>query len=311
MLNENDIINYPSPNYSQGRSGNEVRFITFHHAVGSALSAVQSFSNPARQTSAHFVVAPDKVYCAVNTDDTAWTNGDWNSNCQSVTIEHEGNWQNGFWNEDTINQSARLVALIRTWYPNAVPNRHRDIVATACPCDLPVEEIWNRASQILNPPKPTPPPTPPPVVPPVTPTPALKIEDITNKKMVTNKKCSLWDLTFTTWANARAVKELPKGTEIDISATAKHPLGGVYYLTEYSFSKGIMNGINAVDLSDIPPPEPPVVPPPIVLPPEPPKPPVEPPKPPQTDIDVENNTLLKKILALLQTLVDKITSIFK
>jgi len=70
-------------------------------------------------------------------------------------------------------------------------------------------------------------------------------------------------------------KTLPKGTEIEVSATAKHPLGGIYYLSEYSFSKGIMNGINSVDVDEISvKPVDPVVVPPVV--PEPPK-PVEPP----------------------------------
>lgn len=155
MLNENELVNIISPNYTEGRQGTPVRHITFHHVVGSAQSAINRFLNPAQQVSAHFIVAPDRVICMVNTDDTAWCNGNWSSNLESVTIEHEGDWRNGFRNEATINNSARLVAWLRTLYPTATPTRHRDIIATACPGDLPVEEIWNKATEILFP-KPAP-----------------------------------------------------------------------------------------------------------------------------------------------------------
>ena len=96
--------------------------------------------------------------------------------------------------------------------------------------------------------------------------------DIQNRKIVLNKDANLWDLNFNTWAEAKAVKTLPKGTEIEVSATAKHKLGGLYYMTEYSFSKGIMNGFNSADCSEI------NVPPEVT--PEPPKPDIPPVVPP-------------------------------
>jgi len=164
MLNENELINVASPNYTPGRAGTPVRHITFHHIVGPVSSAVTRFSDPAQQVSTHFAVGSENVYCFVNTDDTAWGNGVWASNLESISIEHEGDWRNGYRNEAVLANSARLVAWLRSLYPDATPNRHRDIMATACPGDLPVEEIWARASNILNP---TPPPPPPVVVPPV------------------------------------------------------------------------------------------------------------------------------------------------
>jgi len=254
-----------SPNYSEGRQGNPVRHIAFHHVVGSASSAVSKFLNAGSQTSAHFVVAPDKIYCCVDTDNTAWTNGNWGSNLESVTIEHEGDWRNGFRDENVIKNSARLVAWLRTLYPNVTPIRHRDVASTACPGDLPVEEIWNRATAILNPPAPAPVPVPPAT--------SIQITDIQNRIVVTNKDTNVWDLNFNTWAEAKSVKVIPKGTDVEISAIAKHPLGSSYYMTEYSFAKGIKNGLNVADCSEKPPvvtpPEvkPPVVVPPVVTPP--------------------------------------------
>ena len=289
-----------SPNYTTGRNGVTVKKLTFHHVVGSAESAISRFSNPSQQVSAHFVVAPNKIYCCVDTDNTAWTNGNWASNLESVTIEHAGDWRFGFRDEGVIQQSAILVAWLRTLYPSATPIRHRDVSQTACPGDLPVEEIWNRATQILNPPAPQPPV--------VLPAPKLTVIDVQNKIVVTNKDANLWDLSFTSYANAKSVKTLPKGTEVEVSATAKHPLGSTYYLTEYSFSKGIMNGINVVDVADkvitVPPTIPPVTP------------PVDPPKPPTKDQEQDNRLSkseqgFKTLSDLVNKIVEWITSFKK
>jgi len=256
----------PSPNYTKGRN-RSIRAITFHHIVGSDDSAISKFKNSASQTSSTYVVGDTKITQMVLEGNTPWTNSNFASNSECITIEHEGDWRNGYRNEAVINNSAKLVAWIRSRYPSITYNRHREVSlkGTVCPADLPVEEIWNKATAILNPPRPKPTPAPPvdPVV----------VTDITNRVMVTNKDANLWDLTFNTWAEAKSVKVIPKGTDIEVSATAKHKLGGTYFMTEYSFAKGIMNGINAVDLSEKPVP-PPVDPDPPVDPPT--QPPVEP-----------------------------------
>jgi len=286
MLEESELINAPAAegNYMTGRNGNSVNNVCFHHVVGTAESAVSKFRTPGVQVSSHFVVGPDKVYVCVNTDDTAYTNGNWSSNLTSVTIEHAGTWLNGFRDEGVINQSARLVAWLRTIYPGIGYNRHRQVstAPTACPGDLPVEEIWNRATAILNPaPVPAPTPIPPP--------PTIVITDIQNKTLVTNKQANLYDLN-----SGAVIKTVAKDTGVEVSASAR--VNGIdYYLTEYSYSKGVNNGFKAEDfiVPTIPPPTP------------------EPTPTPPSDIDVENNNLLKQILALLTALVAKITSIFK
>ncbi len=261
-----------STNYSVGRNA-PIRYITFHHVVGSDDSAISRFQTANIGVSAHFVVGDTKITNMVALENTAWTNANWASNNECITIEHEGDWRNGYRNQAVIDNSAKLVAWLRSVYPNIGFNRHRQVSlsGTVCPADLPVEEIWNKATELLKPPAPV-------VVTP--PAASLKVTDVQNKIVVTTKATNLWDLTFTSWSGARSVKTLAKGTEIEVSATAKHPLGGTYYLTEYSYSKGIMNGINVVDCTDkivvIPPVIPPVVPPvtppvepPVVTPPEP------------------------------------------
>ena len=99
-------------------------------------------------------------------------------------------------------------------------------------------------------PKPAPVPTPPPTAPVTPPSVTLQISDIQNKKVRLKKDTNLWDLAFTTWAGAKSVKTLPAGTIVEVSALAKHPLGGNYYLSEYSYSRGVGNGINVVDCED-------------------------------------------------------------
>lgn len=287
-----------SPNFTPGRQGTPVRKITFHHVVGTAASAVSKFKNPASQTSTHFVVASNKIYCCVDTDDTAYANANWPSNLESVTIEHEGTWLNGFRDQGVIDQSAILVAWLRSLYPNATPNRHRDVYPTACPGDLPVEEIWNRATGILNPPKP---PAPIPL-----PAPKLTVTDVQNRIVVVSKDTDLWDLSFTTWTDAKSVKKLPKGTELEISAVALHPLGGQYYLTEYSFAKGINNGVNVKDCAEKPAPPTPVPPTPTPIPPTP-----EPPKPSKDDEQDSRLNVLEKAVKAIQDFLSSIFNGFK
>lgn len=93
-------------------------------------------------------------------------------------------------------------------------------------------------------------PAPAPVSTPQKPTVTLRIADITNKKVRLIRNANLWDLAFQTYPEAKVVKSLPTGTIVEVSATAKHPLGSTYYLSEYSFSRGVGNGINIKDCED-------------------------------------------------------------
>lgn len=289
-------------NYTVGRQGTPVRYITFHHIVGSMESAWSAWQNPSRQASSHFAVGERGAWQFVDTDNTAWCNGNWNSNLESISIEHEGDWRNGYTNEGCIQKSAELIAFLRQEHPTIIGfQRHRDVslLGTACPCDLPCEEIWNRSTAILNPPAPVPAPA--------APVSSLQITDVTNKFVVTNKDANLWNLDFTTWAGAQSVKVIPAGTKVEISATAKHPLGGTYYMTEYSYSKGIHNGINVADCVDYV--EVPTTPPPTVTPPEVKPPIVDPPvvTPPIITppiVTPPSQTLWDAILALLSKVKD-------
>lgn len=156
-------------NFTVGRpGGGRNGQVTKHHIVGSEDSAIAVFKNPSRNGSAHFVVGDRDITQMVNLKDTAWTDGNWQSNLRTITIEHEGGWTrvNGKYapyTDGMIENAAKLIAWLRDQGYVTHFKLHRDVstTGTVCPGDLPVERIWNRASQIIaqaN--KPTPAPQP-------------------------------------------------------------------------------------------------------------------------------------------------------
>lgn len=133
-----------------GRDGRN----TFHHVVGSAESAVIVFNNPTRGASSHFVVTdqPGVIFQCVSLNDTAWCDGNWDSNLRTISMEHHGDWRNGYSNPTVAENSAQLVAWLMDQGYVTYPVRHRDVsqLGTQCPADLPVEAIWNRAKEIVS-----------------------------------------------------------------------------------------------------------------------------------------------------------------
>lgn len=134
-----------------GRDGRN----TFHHVVGSAESAVLVFNNPSRGASSHLVItdrADVAAWQCVDFNNTAWCDGNWESNLRTISMEHHGDWRNGYRNEQVIENSARVVAWLRDQGLVNRAVRHRDVslTGTVCPADLVVEEIWNRATKYIE-----------------------------------------------------------------------------------------------------------------------------------------------------------------
>lgn len=132
-----------------GRDGRE----TFHHVVGSAESAAIVFNNPGRSASAHFIVTdqPGVIFQCVDLNNTAWSDGNWDSNLRTISVEHHGDWRFGYDNPTVRENAALLCAWLRDQGLINRPIRHRDVKPTTlCSADLPVEAIWNRASEIIN-----------------------------------------------------------------------------------------------------------------------------------------------------------------
>lgn len=142
-------------NFTVGRQGvNRDGRNTFHHVVGSAESAVLVFNNPNRQASSHFVIteSPNTIFQCVRIEDTAWCDGNWDSNLRTISMEHHGDWRFGYNNPQVLENSAKLVAWLIENYGVNRYIRHRDVSRspTVCPGDLPVEAIWNRAHEIIR-----------------------------------------------------------------------------------------------------------------------------------------------------------------
>lgn len=286
MYPQPDLVWTPanSANFMVGRNGTPVRYITFHHAVGPATYVVSKAQSNV-QFSAHFAPASDRIYCMVDTDNTSYCNNNWASNLESVTIEHEGDWRNGFRSQGVIDQSANLVAWLRSLYPGIQYQRHNQVSSTACPCDLPVEEIWNKASDLLNPPKPVP----------TTPE-WLQNRTPNATVMYANKgNIQLWKLdAANTPADARL---FPLNQEFSIGSKTTVN-GAVYYITQYSTDKNVAAGYRAEDLSPtkyVAPVQPPT-------PPTPTPPPA--PLPAPTDYDKIQDDKINKLTAMIQTVWD-------
>lgn len=232
-------------NFTRGREGRSVRFITIHHSAGWEATLRYLWADPNRNGSSHFWVGnlPGQIEQYVDTDDTAWTNGNWRSNTESVTIEVRGDWR-GYYDQQTLDNLELLLRELRKVYPNAGIEYHKDVSdkVTLCPADLKdkgyARAVWDKVTQWLQP-KP--------------PAPAIKYQPITPKRIRLIRTTNLWDFNFTDWSKAKSVKIYGEGEIIDVVAIATNQMGSKYYMTAYSFNDGAVratNGFNVVDCED-------------------------------------------------------------
>lgn len=252
---------YPAAtsNYSKGRE-RAIRYIAIHHSAGWENTLRYLWANPSRNGSSHFWVGnqPGQIEQYVDTADTAWTNGNWNSNNESITIETRGDWR-GYYDQTTLDNLQKLIESILRVHPGLGIIYHKDVstTVTLCPADLKDKGYalreYNEAIAALNPPTPTPPPA------------KITYQAITPKRVVLKVSANLWNFNFTDWSKAQAVKAHGQGSVIDVVAIATNALGGKYYMTAYSYNNGAIratNGFNVADCEDY-------VAPPVVLPPAP------------------------------------------
>lgn len=234
-----------STNYSRGRE-QPIRYVTIHHSAGWEATLRYLWADPNRNGSSHFWVGnlDGQIEQYVDTDDTAWTNGNWRSNNESLTIEVRGDWR-GYYNQPTLDNLERLLVEIRKRFPNVGIEYHKDVSdkITLCPADLKdkgyARKVWDKVTSLLNPPKP--------------PAPAITYRKITPKRIELIRSTNLWDFNFTDWSKAKAVKPYGQGSVIDVVAIAKNALGGEYYMTAYSYNNGAVratNGFNVKDCKD-------------------------------------------------------------
>lgn len=131
-------------NYDRGRSGYKIKKITIHHCAGvmSIENLGNLMKNGARQVSSHYGIGNDgRIGQYVDESNTAWTDGNWVSNCTSVTIETSNNKTGGKWTvgDKALNSLIKLVADIgkRNNLGTLVKGKnvtwHRMYASTTCP----------------------------------------------------------------------------------------------------------------------------------------------------------------------------------
>lgn len=148
-------------NYTKGRN-KKIRCVTIHHMAG-VLSAEQCgkiFQAVGRNGSSHYGIGNDgKIASYVDEDNTAWTNSNFASNSESVTIETSNSAMNGLWpvGEAAYNSLIKLVADIakRNNLGKLVPGDnltwHRMFTSTSCPGEYllsRMNDIAARANEI-------------------------------------------------------------------------------------------------------------------------------------------------------------------
>lgn len=80
-----------SPNHYAGRNGYEVTHITLHIMVGRLAGTDATFQNPVRQASSTYGIgSTGLIHQYVRETDAPWTDSNYASNCQTISIEHEG-----------------------------------------------------------------------------------------------------------------------------------------------------------------------------------------------------------------------------
>ena len=149
-------------NFQVGRGGKKIDQVVLHWIVGTLASADATFQNPNRFASATYGIGHTEIHQYVKEENTAFANGNFDSNQRAVSIEHEGG-PNLPISEDTYQTSIKLVADICK--RNNIPcdrfhiRRHNEVsnTPTQCPGNLDIDRIVREAAKLVNVAPPTPP----------------------------------------------------------------------------------------------------------------------------------------------------------
>ena len=157
-------------NYTKGRN-TEIKAITIHH-MASKLTAKECgaiFQRVGRKGSSNYGIGYNgEIALYVDEENTPWTNSNWNSNCESVTIETSNDEVGGNWyvSDKSLESLIKLIADIAirnnlgllvkgknlTWHQLVADKKY----PTACPGPYLISKldyIIEKANEIINPPK--------------------------------------------------------------------------------------------------------------------------------------------------------------
>ena len=195
----------------------------------------------------NYVASGGKLTLLVNPDNVAWCSN--NGNATTVSVECSPHFTDGLyrklgWLHDQLEQRYNRTLAIYV---------HFNWIATECSPIVKsrIRQEADKWKAERNVPAPAPAPTPVPE------TVTVQVQNIPNKKVRFIRQANMWDLGFRTYAEAKTMNPtafpngFPQGHVIeDVSAIATHPLGSKYYITEYSYVRGIKKGINVKDVED-------------------------------------------------------------
>lgn len=201
---------YPaaSSNFTRGRS-RPIRKLTIHHSAGWENTLRYLWGDPNRNGSSTFWVGnlPGQMEQYVDTDDTPWTNGNFDSNSESLTCEVRGDWRD-WYDRGTLDNLYNLMLKLLPHWPHLILEFHMDVsrTVTLCPADLKhkgyARAEFDRAIRDLFAPKPAPAPTPAPS--------KISYKAITPKRVKLNKVTNLWNFDFTSCGNGALKSIHPK-----------------------------------------------------------------------------------------------------
>lgn len=232
-------------NYTPGRN-RPIRKLTVHHSAGWENTLRYLWGDPNRNGSSTFWVGnqPGQMEQYVDTDDTPWTNANFASNSESLTVEVRGDWR-GYYDRGTLDNLYTLMIKLLPIWPDLILEFHMDVSTTftLCPADLKHKgyakaEFDRAVAAVSKPPATTPPAS------------AITYEPITPKRVKLVRAANLWNFNFTDWQKAQAIESFPENHNVDVVAIATNALGGKYYMTSYSYNNGAIRATNGFNIKD-------------------------------------------------------------
>jgi hypothetical protein len=146
---------YPTTAFDANRA--TIDHIVLHSTAGTLQAALNTFSSPNTQTSAHYIIDNNgKLWAGLEEYNVGYHSGNYQINQRSIGIEHVDEGATVKRHTDAqYTTSAKLVKDICAFYNipinsnNIIP--HSQVVATACPNGLDVARIIREASGIVSP----------------------------------------------------------------------------------------------------------------------------------------------------------------
>lgn len=143
-----------TPNYNVGNYGRMYLFP--HWTAGGFAGSVATLQNPARQSSAHYVIEGETVAQLVNEGDTAWHCGNSYYNWRSISYELVG-WPGNPPSRTTLDTCAALMAQASRDYFGGAQLvlgdnvlLHKMVSATDCPGETDIGYLIGKANEILT-----------------------------------------------------------------------------------------------------------------------------------------------------------------